>query len=56
MNYKNGKLLFDIYRRLKELRLVSYTNSEGVVMIQWQGKWEPYHIVMGFDKRLLIKE
>lgn len=55
MNYKDGKTLFKIYVKLKELRLVSYTDVFGVVMIQWQGNWTPYDEVMQFDKRLQLQ-
>ena len=56
MNYKDGKLLFKIYKRLKELRFVSYTDSCGVVVVRWLGDWQPYHIVMQYDKRLAIQK
>lgn len=52
MNYKDGKTLYKIYVKLKELRFVSYTDAQGVVMVRWRGEWTPYGEVMQFDKRL----
>lgn len=54
INYKDGETLFKIYAKLKELRFKSYTDKDGVVMCQWGGKWTPYHVVIGFDKRLEV--
>lgn len=56
IDYKNGNTLFKIYKRLKELRFVSYTDSHGVVMVRWLGEWRPYDYVMQYDKRLVIQE
>lgn len=54
MNYKDGKLLFKIYKKLQELRLVNYTDCYGVVQVRWQGAWKDYHEVMKLDKRLEV--
>lgn len=54
IDYKNSSTLFKIYAKLKDLRLKSYTDAQGVVQVQWQGRWAPYDHVMKFDKRMEI--
>lgn len=55
MDYKNGKLLFKIYQKLQQLRMVSYTDCHGVVQVRWNGDWCNYHDVMKMDKRLELE-
>ena len=54
MNYKDGKLMFKILKRIKEQRKRYYVDAYGVVQMEWAGKWTPYHIVVEKDKRLAV--
>lgn len=55
LEYKNGKLLFKILSKLKELNLTYFIDSDSIVMVRWMGMWKPYHEVMGYDARLIIE-
>jgi|TARA_Y100000310_G_scaffold74348_1_gene70483 hypothetical protein len=54
MNYKDGKVLFKIYQKLMELRMVSYTDCYGVPQVMWNGRWYDYGDIMKLDKRLEV--
>ena len=46
MDYLDGKTLFKLLVRMKELNLRYYINAFGTILTFWQGGWAPYHDVM----------
>ena len=44
--YDDGKVLFKLLVKMKELNLRYYINAFGVILTYWQGGWSPYHEVM----------
>lgn len=46
LDYTDGKVLFKLMKRIKELNILYYINASGEILTYWQGGWSYYHDVM----------